>query len=1035
MARIPVGEAFLAGILGVVIVTGAAFAQPATITVPSEDLKSALEDYIRQSGIDLIYKVEDISGLRSPGVQALPAGQALDALLKGTGAVAHRDLSGAVIVSKAREERQAEAEITEPLMEAVIVTGSRVIRTGEVPPTPVTIVDAVELGATTPSNIPDALNKLPMFQGSRSQRTTGGATINWPGNFLNLRDFGINRTLILLDGRRVPYTDMSGDVDVNTLPLALMERVDVVTGGASAVYGSDAITGVVNFILNHRYNGLKATVQGGISQLGDNGSWKVGLVGGSEVLEGRAHVEFSYEHYHSDGIDGAPTRPFSNLVPSEMGAGTAASPYRLALNTRNTSLTPGGYIGSGALANMFFVANGVLAPFTHGTLGTGVNEVGGDGGYAGQGFAGANANPWLIASLTSDQAFARFDYQLSPTASLYLQGNFSESSNYGVAFVQQKTSVFTADNAFLPASAAALLAGAGQSSFTLARSFQNETGTISDSVTSGKDITLGVSGVLLGRYDWDLHYTFGKSTLYEKSPVVINQQRMTAALDAVIGPGGTPVCRVTLTAPGAYPGCVPFNAFGPTSESQAAWAYIQDSIDFKATNSMQDAGATISGVVFDDWAGPVMVSLDLEHREMSLANASKFSPTALVNCANLNPVTCNPNLAVWNGSTANFPAASETVNEGAAEINLPLLHGLPWAQSLDLNGAARYTEYSISGSAVTWKAGLVWNVGGGFFLRGTVSRDIRAPTLNNLFAPISANYTAFTDYLTGISDQTTTSTQGNPNLKPEVARTNTLGFIYRPGWFSGFSLTADYYQISINNVITNIRGGDISSQQVCIASGGTSPYCALVIRPFPITDRSPDNFPTRILSESLNAGKMNTHGVDAEADYSFDLSRIDWPGLVNARLLMAYQPSLQSFSPVPNAPVINQAGAEGGASFAVASGRVTLDLSYAYGPLSINAQERWHSSERQDANPTIVYSDPSVPQVFYTDLTLAYDLRFAAEGGKSAIMFLTIENLFDRQPGLYISQTRTGAQGYTYPAPFDEDIVGRFFTAGIRVEL
>ena len=664
----------------------------------------------------------------------------------------------------------------------------------------------------------------------------------------------------------------------------------------------------------------------------------------------------------------------------------------------------------------------------------GVNEVGGDGGYAGQGFPGVNANPWLVASLTSDQAFSRLDYQLAPAVNLYLQASFSESSNYDVAFVQQKTSVFTADNAFLPTSAAALLAGAGQSSFTLSRSFQNETGTISDSVTSGKDITLGVSGTLLGRYDWDLHYTFGKSTLHEKSPVVINQQRMTAALDAVIGPGGTPVCRVTLTAPTAYPGCAPFNAFGPTSESPAAWAYIQDSIDFKATNVMHDAGATLSGVVFDNWSGPVLLSLDVEHREVSLTNASKFSPTALVDCTNLNSLTCNPNLAVWNGSTANFPTASESVNEGAAEINIPLLRGLPWARALDFNGAVRYTDYSISGPAVTWKAGLVWNMGGGFFLRGTVSRDIRAPTLNNLFAPISANYTAFTDYLTGVSDQTTTSSQGNPNLEPEVARTNTFGIIYKPDWLSGFSITADYYQISINNVITNIKGGDISSQQVCIASGGTSPYCALVIRPFPITNRTSANFPIRILSESLNAGKLNTHGVDAETSYSTDLTKVNLEGVLGARLLVAYQPSLQSYSPVPNAPVINQAGAEGNSSFAVASGRVALNLSYSDGPLSIDAQERWHSSERQDTNPTVVYADPSVPQIFYTDLTVAYEFQFGGlDQSRSATAFLTVENLFNQQPSLYIAQTRTGAEGYTYPAPFDEDVVGRFFTAGIRI--
>jgi outer membrane receptor protein involved in Fe transport len=1037
MSRIPAEKALFAGVIVVVALTGVAFAQPPRIDIPAEDLKTALDAYIKQAGVDLIYQVEDVSGLRSPGVRSTSSNMALDELLKGSGAVAHRDPSGAVIVSRAQELPRTEA-IAEPSLEAVIVTGSRVIRTGDVSPTPLTIVDATELAATTPSNVPDALNKLPMFQGSRNQRTTGGATINWPGNFLNLRDFGINRTLILLDGRRVPYTDMSGDVDVNTLPLALMERVDVVTGGASAVYGSDAITGVVNFVLNHRFDGLKASLQAGLSNLGDAGSWKAGLVGGTDFQGGRGHAEFSYEHYRSNGIDGTPNRPFSKLIPSELGAGTAASPYRLALNTRNTSLTPGGYIGAGALANMFFASNGVLTPFTHGLQGNGVNEVGGDGGYAGQAFPGVNANPWLVASLTSDQLFGRLDYQLTPGVEIYLQANVSQSSNYGVSFVQQKSGVFAIDNAFLPASAAATLAAAGQSSFSLSRSFQNESGTISASYTAGNNVSAGAGGTVFGHYDWEAHYTYGKSVLHEKSPGVINQQRMTAALDAVQGPSGAPVCRVSLTAAGAYPGCVPFDAFGPTSESAAAWAYIHDDIAYKATNAMHDLGGNIHGAVFENWAGPVMLSLDIEHREVFLSNASRFSPTALVNCANLNPVTCNPALAVWNGATANFPTASEAVSEGAVEVNVPLLHGLPWAQAIDFNGAARYTEYSISGAAMTWKGGLVWDVGGGLFLRGTASRDIRAPTLSNLFAPVSANYTAFTDYLTGISDQTTTSTQGNSNLKPEVARTNTFGFVYKPDWLSGFGLTADYYQISINNVITSIKGGDISSEQVCIASGGVSPYCALVIRPFPITNTTPANFPTRVLSESLNAGKLNTHGIDAEAEYSFDLARMDdsLQGMMGLRMLVAYQPSLQSVSPVPNAPVINQAGAEGGSGISVASGRVTLNMSYASGPLTVSAQERWHSSERQDPNPTVIYADRAVPQIFYTDLTVSYDFGLDRQNSDPDVVgFLTIENFFDRQPDIYIAQTRTGAQGYTYPAPFDEDVVGRFFTAGIRLRL
>ena len=194
-----------------------------------------------------------------------------------------------------------------------------------------------------------------------------------------------------------------------------------------------------------------------------------------------------------------------------------------------------------------------------------------------------------------------------------------------------------------------------------------------------------------------------------------------------------------------------------------------------------------------------------------------------------------------------------------------------------------------------------------------------------------------------------------------------------------------------------------------------------------------------MLSESLNAGKMTTHGVDAEAEYAFNLSALDAgiEGLVGIRLLVAYQPSLLSVSPVPNAPITNQTGAEGAANFAVAAGRAAFDLSYSNGPLTVSAQERWHSSERRDFNPTLVYADPSVPQIFYTDLTVSYGVALpfdAAWAPRRANLFLAVENLFDRDPDLFISTQRTGAQGYTYPAPFDEDVVGRYFTLGVKFD-
>ncbi|EQD30195.1 TonB-dependent receptor-like protein, partial [mine drainage metagenome] len=168
---------------------------------------------------------------------------------------------------------------------------------------------------------------------------------------------------------RVPATDSSNEVDINTLPQELVRKVVMVAGGDSAVYGSGAVAGVVNFILNNHFNGVKLIAQGGISAYGDDASHKLGVIAGTDVFGHRGHIEFSAQQYVSSGIPNDFARPYGKLVPMELGLGTPTDPYYLATNVRNTAFTPGGYIGSGPLANMTFISNGVLAPFDSGAPG------------------------------------------------------------------------------------------------------------------------------------------------------------------------------------------------------------------------------------------------------------------------------------------------------------------------------------------------------------------------------------------------------------------------------------------------------------------------------------------------------------------------------------------------------------------------------------------------------------------------------------------------------------------------------------------
>ena len=304
----------------------------------------------------------------------------------------------------------------------IVVTGSRVTTNGNQSPTPVTIVSTETLNTITPSNIPDGLNKLPVFAGSRSQATTGSQDNNSSGNFLNLRSVGPARTLILFDGHRLPPSSGEGIVDANVIPQLLVQRVDVVTGGVSAVYGSDAITGVVNFIVDRKYSGVKAQAQAGISERGDAPSQRLGLAGGTDILGGRGHIIGSIEYFNSGGISSNQARKTSSRIYTVTGAGSTASPFVLTPDSRSQWISFNGHPLFSALSGYQFGNGGQLVPFVNGApTADSFTQIGGSGGYV--------EPAGITGGLRSYQAFGRADFEVSSSARIYAQGSFTSSRN------------------------------------------------------------------------------------------------------------------------------------------------------------------------------------------------------------------------------------------------------------------------------------------------------------------------------------------------------------------------------------------------------------------------------------------------------------------------------------------------------------------------------------------------------------------------------------------------------------------------------
>jgi iron complex outermembrane receptor protein len=910
----------------------------------------------------------------------------------------------------------------------VVVTGTRIVSSvNAISPTPVMAVSAEQLAQTTPSNIPEGLNKLPVFQGStQPRRPGGGGGGSIAQNVLNLRGFGTQRTLVLVDGHRVAPTNPEGTTDIDTIPQMLISRIDVTTGGASAVYGSDAVTGVVNFVLDKNFTGLKFETNAGISKYGDGGSGKVGLAAGRAILGGKGHLSGSVEYRHQDSVP-IIARPDGAKVYVRTGNGSAALPYTVTPNARLATSTYGGRVtncvGTCPGNGMNFASDGVLSVFVPGTTTgtTGTNQ-GGDGAYS----------IYSDAIVKSDNgaAFGRFSYDFDNGVNFYIQGSFAQAETEGRHFPLKLTpgtgqaSTFYKNNPFLSAATRTLLGDNGQSNstntFQLGQYITSQgangfTGTRNLNIY--EQVQTGLNGDL-GAYHWDLFYTHGKNRL--KVDVVNNQnyQKLFAALDAVTGPGGTVQCYAATQAAtaSAYAGCVPLSPFGPTAMTANAYDWFAETTSWNVDSTLDNLGGSFAGSLFNTWAGPIDFAVSAESRWNTYQVRSGIDPTQTVNCTGLR--ICNPALQLWAQPVTGSVKKTSNVWEIAGELSIPLVKDAPLIQALNANLAGRYTDYSVSGAVQTWKAGLDWSVNDTLRLRGTVSRDIRAPTLDDLYRPLQPAVQAFNDLHTKTNSTVFNYTQGNPNLKPEVARAYTAGAVFTPsGLLPGFTASLDWYKITLENAISQIQGSNTNIQLLCEASNGTSPYCSLYQRPLPFSDTSPLNYPTKIFTQNLNSAYTRIEGVDFEANYRFNALGGGW----TVRLFANHQPTNESV----NFPASALNAASPLSVVAAPKNRVTTFLRYQLNDWSFGIQDRWLGGYSQVTSAGQNYLNPNINSYQSVDLNVDWKTRV---WGSDTTLYLTVENLFNKS-GPLIGGTNVGG---VQPVPAGYDVMGRYFTVGLK---
>ena len=528
----------------------------------------------------------------------------------------------------------------------------------------------------------------------------------------------------------------------------------------------------------------------------------------------------------------------------------------------------------------------------------------------------------------------------------------------------------------------------------------------------------------LGAFAWNLDYYHTDSRLRLRNETNVDTGRLYAALNAVVGANGQVVCNAAVVNPTVYGSCTPLNVFGPTSESAAAIAYIQRPTQNTQRYVTNDVSATLTGSVFNLPAGPVNVALNGEYRKLTYRVTSDATPFDQVNCTGVQ-FNCTATTAPYlGGSTAIRTPVSQEVAEGAIEADVPILADVRFVQAFNLNGAARYTHYDTSGGVVTWKIGATWKINDALTLRATRSRDIRAPNLTDLFAPATFTPSNYLDLHTNTSGLINRFSQGNPDLEPEKANTLTAGVIVKPTFVPGFSLAVDYYRIKINNAIVIIDPFQTTTQATCEASGGTSPVCALYIRPLPYSNTTSANYPTQLVTQALNVASVKTEGVDVEANYDTRVANrpLSLRGLVN------WQPHL-IYNNGPNG-IFDIGGAADGVGGLPPIPKVKVVASIAYDVVEdvrLRIQERWRSALRQNGSPTLVFADGKVPSVAYTDATLTFDVNkvFSAS--------LNVQNLFNKKPPPFASTGGSVQPNYLGGYAQGDDIEGRFITFGVRL--
>ncbi len=918
----------------------------------------------------------------------------------------------AVVASFQHAVAAGESPAAALALETVTVTATRVIRDGYEAPTPTTVLGSDLLVLRAPSTLANALARLPQMRNAADEGTGSLQFGQSAGRgFVNLRGLGTNRTLVLLDGERLVSNSLSGDRDIAALPSALITRVDVVTGGASASYGSDAIAGVVNFVLDSRFTGFRATAEGSMSADSDAEAGKVTAAWGGSLGD-RAHLIASAEFFDRDGLP-RDSRSFATpaaIVPNPAFTTTNGQrPLRVVRNAYDANQSLGGLILDGPLAGQQFLPDGTTAAYVPSSCGVSQPYV-----------LCPSARRDLAATLgaialTSPQrrvaGFTRLTLQITPQIEAWADALLSRSRT-SITSVPLETSTFglvlpidVAANPFLPAAVRTQYLGAGVPTFRIGRQNTDEGIFEDDWRESLESFSAGLRTRLSETWLLKARASYGQSDTGESWRNIYSLGRFANAVDAVLV-NGTPTCRInalTMT----DPACAPADIFGSGNMSEAAKAYFLGTIHKPLKTYQHELAVDLTGEPFSLWAGPVSIAAGANYREERARQL---------------------NDGVNRGfAFAGFPAFSgEThVSEAYAEAVIPLVHDKPFARSMEAALAARWVNYSQSGAELPWKLGLNWLPLEGLRIRATRSEDIRAPNVLELNLPqfmssISPQVNPLPNGIPlfnslGFAPGQTLNVRelggGNPALTPEIARTTTVGVVVRPTNLRGLTASVDYFRTKIDDAITTLPANTI----VRGCGAGDASHCSLI-------STSPDSTLPLVATISVNAQSFVTSGLDFDAGYDFRVAG----GEASVRALVNY--ILEYKQIIPGSATLDLRGDN---SFGLPALQGDLSVQFTRGDTTGQLSGVYIGSGSYRKSMSATVQNNHVPHVWYVGASI--DQRLTALCGDCSV-YASVSNLLDRSPphpgfGIYTNIDSPFFTGVPY------DRVGRYFKIGVRFAL